>query len=61
MDVSYLVRGYITKSDIENKTKQIMYVGTSPKQAFSFKGRYSDFAEIEVEIWENGQMVFRHK
>lgn len=55
---TYIVKGYRKSSD---KEKQTMYVGQSAKDAFSYIDTYSIHSEIEIEIWEHGQLVITHK
>lgn len=59
MDVSYLVKAYLNKNDIDSDKKQVVYVGTSPKRAFKEAGELSAFSKSEVEIWENGHRIKR--
>lgn len=61
VDVSYLVRGYVTKEDVENNEKRIIYVGRSPKEAFSLFRELSIEGTIDFEIWEDGVPVYRNK
>jgi hypothetical protein len=54
VDVSYLVKGYVTELDKEKRT---LYVGQSPKKAFGYLDNWGEKTEITLEIWEDGQLV----
>ena len=56
MDVSYVVKGYAQEGD---EKKEAFYTGTSPARAFGYLRCHKE-AEIEIEIWENGEIVFTH-
>lgn len=54
MTVTYLVKGYLQSTD---KDRRILYVGHSAIDAFSYFDNYSLQSEMEIQIWESGQLV----
>lgn len=56
MDIVYLVKGYLTPTSEE---KIVFYNGQSAKKAFGFLDKYSEKAEIEIELYEDGTLIQR--
>lgn len=54
MDIVFLVKGKVTKSQTES---HILYNGQSASKAFRYLQEWQSEAEITIEIFENGKLI----